>query len=230
MKNTSIIIILLIIFICISCRKEVQQGQIIKANGFVIDSIKNKKLPNVKMYLFGGKQTFYGVYYTIGPLDSTVSDNNGNFSIKYAAEGKSIDYALMIGKLGYGGYSYQGNINYVVDVTHSVYPFNYTYELKDVAIKARELNYTKIALRVLYNPYDTFYIRIFPPYGQFYLSYLIKGQNIDTVIYTRTLPNFQNNISYCAEKNRPDSGSVSRKITDTLNTNLQDTLSVTKTI
>ena len=62
-----------------SCRKAVEQGKLVKASGTVFDPVKNKPLANAKLYLFGAHTTFYGIYYTDGPLDSTVSDNSGKF-------------------------------------------------------------------------------------------------------------------------------------------------------
>jgi len=129
-----------------ACRKDVPKGQLIQANGFVIDSVKNKKLSNVTVYLYGAHSTFYGVYYDVGPFDSTISDNNGNFSIKYNAEGNSVDYGLAIGNVVYGGFTNQNN--FVVDIHHPFYPFNYSHQLNNVELRARELNYTRVNLKV----------------------------------------------------------------------------------
>jgi hypothetical protein len=139
--------IFLLLFALTACRKDIPKGKLIQASGFVIDSVKNKKLSNVIVYLYGAHSTFYGVYYDIGPLDSTVSDNNGNFSLKYNAEGKSVDHALAIGNVVYGGYTNQPN--YIIDITHPIYPFNYSQQLNNIGLKARELNYAKVNLKVM---------------------------------------------------------------------------------
>src|ERR1700688_1400630 len=112
----SITIVFLVLLLLVACRKDVPKGAVIQAYGFVIDSVKNKRLSNVTIYLYGAHSNFYGVYYDIGPLDSTISDIDGNFSLEYSAEGNSIDYALSIGNVVYGLYTSQNN--YVVDVVH----------------------------------------------------------------------------------------------------------------
>ena len=38
------------------CRKNIQAGVNIRADGFVIDSVKNKKLSNVTVYLISGHE------------------------------------------------------------------------------------------------------------------------------------------------------------------------------
>ncbi|MEJ0081504.1 MAG: hypothetical protein WDM78_11310 [Puia sp.] len=131
----------------ISCHKDVAAGTLIQADGFVIDSVKNKRLSNATIYLYGAHQTFYGIYYDIGPIDSTVSDNNGNFSLKYTATGNSIDYALAVGGVIYGGFS--GQNNYVVDVAHTQYPFNYSHQLNNVIVRARGIELSQIKLKSL---------------------------------------------------------------------------------
>jgi len=108
-----------------SCRKEVPLGTSILASGIVFDSVKNKVLANAKLYLFGAHSTFYGIYYSQGPLDSTVSDSDGKFSISFTADGNSIDYGLQLGVLEYGGYIYNNQTNYVIDNTQPLFKFNY---------------------------------------------------------------------------------------------------------
>jgi hypothetical protein len=213
-----------------SCRKEVEEGTRIRASGYAIDTIKNKRLANVKLYLFGAHQTFYGIYYSDGPLDSTITDAQGKFSINYRAEGRSIDYALETSYLGYGGFENGPTVNYAADNTQSQYRFNYQTEVQDVVIKARELNHLKLTLRVEYNPYDTLYVSIWGNFANFYDRHLLKGQHLDTVLYTWCLPNAPNYIDYRAEGFGGDSGWISRRMIDSLHTNLADTIITTKKI
>ena len=142
-----------------SCEKEVPLGTRVTATGIVFDSVKNKVLANAKLYVFGAQRTFYGIYYSEGPLDSTVSDNNGKFSINFNADGKFIDYGLQLGVLEYGGYVYKSQTNYIIDNTQPVFKFNYSTNVSNAVVKGRELNFTKIRLKVLKNPFDTFLIR-----------------------------------------------------------------------
>src|SRR3954451_16258856 len=144
MAHTSIktIITLIAVWSILSCRKEVPKGQTITANGFVMDFVQQKRLPFVTVYLFnghnhllgeGGVQTFYDTI----PLDSTTSDANGDFSLTYAAEGKSDDYALGISK----NYLHpDNNESYLPDASQPIYKFNHAYDLKDAVISARALH------------------------------------------------------------------------------------------
>src|SRR3954447_2358669 len=144
-----------------SCRKDVPQGQAITASGFVIDMAQQKRLPSATIYLFGGHD-HYGpggleVLYDTIPLDSTSSDANGNFSITYFAEGQSDDYALSLTK----NIFHPGNTeSYLPDANQPLYKFNHAYNLKDVAISAKELMHATVALQVTSNPYDTLLFRI----------------------------------------------------------------------
>jgi len=222
-----------------SCRKEIPAGTKITATGIVFDSVKNKILANAKLYLFGAHQTFYGIYYSDGPLDSTISDNNGKFSISFNADGKFIDYGLQLGVLEYGGYVYNSQTNYVIDNTQPLFKFNYSTNISNAVVRGRELNFTKIRLKVLTNPFDTFLVRT----TAIRQVTLLKGQSIDTTILVRHLPNEQNRIEYYTESTRDTIGlaaansnpngpftSIRRIIRDTLNANLADTINISKTI
>lgn len=211
----------------LSCHKDVPAGTLIQANGFVIDSVKNKRLSNATIYLYGATQNFYGIYYDIGPLDSTVSDNDGNFSLRYTATGNSIDYALAVGSVIYGGYSSQKN--YVVDVAHDKYLFNFSHQLHNVIVRARELNYLRLNLKVVSNPYDTMVVFFSTNSGEFSSSiYKLTGNSLDTSILTRCLPDAANDIFYEIEPwMAPDT--LFRREIDTITANLADTITINKT-
>jgi hypothetical protein len=206
-------------------------GTRVTASGIVFDSVKNKVLANAKLYLFGANQTFYGVYYSQGPLDSTVSDNNGKFSISFTADGKSIDYGLQLGVLGYGGYVYNNETNYVMDITQPMFKFNYSTSVSNAVVRGRELNYTKLHLKVLVNPFDT--IKVMSKANR--QEILIRGQSVDTILFVRHLPNQPNIIEYYTESIRDTVGyimgtSIRRTTRDTLQTGMADTIYHSKTI
>lgn len=241
MKHTIFIISLILLIILTtftSCRKQIPAGTRIIATGIVFDSVKNKVLANAKLYVFGAHQTFYGIYYSDGPLDSTISDNNGKFSISFDADGNSIDYGLKLGVLEYGGYVYNNQSNYVIDNTQPIFKFNYSTNVSNAVVRGRELNYIKVHLKVLTNPFDTIKVRT-SAIGQ---VTLLKGQSIDTTILLRHLPNEQNRIEYYTESTRDTVGlvansspngpitSIRRVIKDTLNANFSDTINISKTI
>ena len=225
--NYTILFILTLLVTLTSCRKDVPAGTTIYISGVVFDSVKNKTLPNAKLYLFGAHTTFYGIYYTQGPYDSVTTDANGKFSLQYKAEGKSVDYGLSLGELAYGGYNYGDNENYVIDNYYPMFKLNYSTNISNAVVRARELNFTKIKLKVLSNPYDTFIVRTSAAFGQ--INY-IKGHSIDTIIYVRHLPNMQNVIFYRTESNTPDSFFIRRQVTDTFSATLGDTVFLNKTI
>ncbi len=225
------LVFLIILASLASCRKEVPIGTRVTAAGIVFDSVKNKVLVNAKLYLFGAHRTFYGIYYSQGPLDSTVSDNNGKFSISFTADGKSIDYGLQLGVLEYGGYVYNSQTNYVIDNSQPLFKFNYSTNVSSAIVRGRELNYTKLHLKVLANPFDTIKVRT----NAIRQITLLIGQTIDTTILVRHLPNQQNVIEYYTESIRDTvsfiPGTSIRRITrDTLQTGMADTIYHNKTI
>ena len=221
------LLLLLIKISLVSCRKPIEQGKMVYAEGVVFDPVKNKPLPYAKLYLFGAHSTFYGIHYTYGPFDSITTDNNGKFSLLYKAEGSSLDYGLMVGQLEYGGYNYRVESNYVVYDKEPMFAFKYSTHITNAVVKARELNYTKINLKVLSNPYNTFIVNTSTSNRQ---SIYIKGTSIDTSIIIRHLPNQQNIIYYRAEGNSADSFFLRRETRDTINATMADTLFITKTV
>lgn len=218
------------LFFLTACRKNVSEGTLIRSSGYVIDSVKNKRLPNVKIFLFGGQSSFSGVYYTEGPLDSTISDNNGNFSLTYHAEGNSTDYALTINYVDKVDNTSQ--INYVMDINHPLYKFKYSHELNNVAISARELNYARVNLKINANPYDTLYFEMYTNYREFTLRNRIIGTTVDTSFLTRYLPYATNSSDYkiLSRPKRAGDSAVYRNLSDTIPPGANDTIVISKTI
>jgi len=229
------------LFLCMltSCRKPVVEGTKITAEGIVFDEVKNKPLPNARLYVYGAHQTFYGIGYANGPIDSTVSDASGKFSMQFEAEGHSVDYGLRLEDIGNVGYNYSRQINYVIDWTEPVFKFNYSHHVTNAKVKGRELNYTRINLKVLSNPFDSFMVET----NAVYLKTLVTGQSIDTTILVRHLPNSQNIIRYYTESLRDTVGlaalntdpykhmfSITRAIYDTVYAGMEDTIFINKTI
>lgn len=224
-----------------SCFKELDPANMISVTGVVRDEVKKKNLPGAKLYLFGANRTPSGIYYSIGPLDSTIADHEGKFSLKFIPREKFFDLGLTIGLLQYGGYQYGSEINYVIDVREPIYKFNYRKKIKDAVVKARELNFTKVQLKVISNPYDSFYVR--PNTLGFRRPVLVIGKSIDTTVLIRHLPNefnvfqfyteaLRDTIGLAALNSNPNSRrySIRRMVEDTVWVGLQDTFSITKTI
>jgi len=224
----------MILMASIKCKKDViPTGQLIQANGYVMDNFKNKHLPNVKIYLYGGIETYGNITYSGPPLDSAMSDANGNFSISYHTEGTSVDYALIIGNYLHVGYPMQ--YDYVTDISQPAYAFNGVSNLNNIVLKARELNYVRLNLKVLSNPYDTLDINVtstIGAYGNYFILHRLTGSHIDTSLYTRYLPGtYLTSFGYFVE-NHFLSDSLTgfmRSIYDTLPSNSKDTVIYSKT-
>ena len=214
-----------------ACRKEIPAGKSVTATGIVFDSVKKKVLPNAKIYLYGANQTFYGIYYSNGPLDSTISDNNGRFSINFTADGKYIDYGLQLKEYDYGNYVNFNSTNYTIDYRNRMFKFNYSTNVSNARVRGRELNYTQLHLKVLANPYDSIMVMTsaLPHYT------LLIGQTIDTTIVLRHLPNEENIIEYFTESPRDTVGLIPgrlyrRSLRDTIHPGLEETYNHSKTI
>ncbi|HVM89992.1 MAG TPA: hypothetical protein VMT76_17525 [Puia sp.] len=213
-----------------SCRKDVPRGQSITANGTVLDIVQQRALPNVMVYLFGGH--FYGSFlrsiaYDTIPLDSVMTDANGNFSLSYIAEGKSDDYALGVTK----NYLKPTNNENILPAFQNIYKFNYAYNLKNIIITARALHQLNVTLQILSNPYDTLLFRIYnPPSGQEIAEYQLYGYNVNTVLHTRYLPLSKNIFEYSVRTlNLIDSGYI-RLTADTINMGNPDTIFISQKI
>ena len=224
----SVFLIILSVVISAGCRKNIQDGVNIQAEGFVIDSVKNKKLSNVTLYLVSGHESGLGKVDYYGVVDSVVTDINGSFSMKYAADGKSYDYAL---SLNYMDPNVPFRFSEVIpDSMHPFYAFDFKTQLNNVVINASELNFMKIHLRVLSNPYDTLLLFVNPSYAAAAQEYDIYGNTIDTTVLARSLPLGQNFISYQIVTSQLRDSVLFRTETDTITTNLSDTLIVQKNI
>lgn len=220
-----------------SCWTDIPKGKEISISGYIIDTVKNKRLPYAEIFLIPGKLNFENgtAFYGGSPLDSVQSDSSGNFSLHYITEEEKFDYALELGGPGFNGlntYSYYvntGGSNYVIDFNHAVYPLQHILHLQNIILKARELNYAKLHIKILSNPYDTLYVKVYTPYREFYLQYLLSGNQIDTTLLTRLLPEAANLITYNTLP-LPDSTQNIRILTDTINATLTDTTVIDKTI
>jgi hypothetical protein len=106
------------------------------------------------------------------------------------------------------------------------------HQLNNVAIKARELNYAIVNLKVFTNPYDTLYLDVSSTHGEFFLRHQFIGQTIDTSILTRYLPDATNVLEYKILSARvADSATMFlRRMPDTLPPATKDTILISKII
>lgn len=232
MKHISLRIFILFIAVWSiqSCRKEVPKGQIITANGIVMDMLQQKPIPSAKVYLFGGHKSIgsggVSVFYDTPALDSVITDANGSFTLKYVAAGNSFDYALGIAR----GIFQTGNDEKVLpDANQSIYKFNFAYNLNDVTIRATQLQNASVTLQILSNPYDTLFFRIYSAStGQTFAKFQFFAKSVDIKLSTHYLPLSLNVFEYYVRTiPLTDSGYV-RLLSDTLNAGNVDTIFVSK--
>lgn len=228
---------LLIALISQSCFKEIESGSLIRVSGSVKDPVKNKTLPLAKLYLYGAKSTFYGISYTQGPLDSVVANAQGNFSIAFQAEGISVDYGL---SLDNGKGSPQGR--YVVDRSNDMFEFNFQKQISNAVVSGRELNFSRLSIKVDNNPFDTLYVSTQSHPIQ--TQYVVGKQVAATLNFTH-LPNAENQFQiyvasardtiglYESNRNIPAGGRFfypHRSLTFTYQADLSDTIRLNKSI
>ncbi len=202
-----ILLFLLVILCLVGCTK-VKEGQMIIVSGYAEDTVKNERLSNAKILLLGGKVTFYGPSYTY-ELDSTMTDNEGNFWLTSEADGNYSDYALTVAD-GNGIFAYKS------------FPLNRVINQSGIRLNAQRLGVTRLHLENLVNPYDTLYIFHFHN-GK--VKRLI-GSKLDTVLNLWNYPNHQNNLSLFVRTVTVDSGFISRRIIETYNPNFNDTINL----
>ncbi len=200
---------LVILSLLISCVKDIKKGTHIVVSGFLTDTVKNKNLSFAKVYLVGCKNGFYR-RSCLDYLDSAITDANGNFSIYYRAEGKSVEYVLEVAEDN----NYSDNL-------FKQFPF--VNNSVGVRLKSQELNFLQLKLKVDYNRYDTLYI--YPAHGT---GKRLIGRSLDTTLTLKVLPLNQNIIAYRIFSVGNDSGAIFRMLIDTLNIGSADTTTYSK--
>ena len=148
-----------------------------------------------------------GVFCTT-PLDSTRTNEQGEFEMVFATEGRSIDYAVEV--------AYD---EHYVNATRQRIQAGQT---NRVALKARELNLLRAAIKVASNPTDSLMVKTF--YSK---PSMLYGSSIDTVLYLKVLPDAINYVSYSIWD---ASTGIDRGTIDTVRTTLADTTLYEKAI
>lgn len=191
----------------LACRESVPPDVQTVVSGMVIDPVKNKPLENAKVVLYGCNQTFMGVFCTT-PLDSTRTNQKGEFEIAFATEGQSIDYEVAVAY----------DENYVNSTRQRIQAG----QTNRVELKARELNLLKAAIRVVSNPADSLMV------GTFYSKpSTLYGSSIDTILYLKVLPDAANYVTYSLWD---ASTGIDRGTIDTVRSTLADTTLYEKVI
>lgn len=166
------------LFLTFTCRKEpIPTNVTTTVNGFVIDSTKNKKLPNATVAILGCKQTFYGISCA-DIITTTKTNANGEFNMTFNSDGKSIGFSV---ELMYDeNYDYSSIVPIVAGTTNNI------------KITAREYNFLKTHLIISNNPFDTLVCL------SSNVRHFLYGHYVDTNVMNRVLPNSTNYIIYSA--------------------------------
>ncbi len=203
MKIKNFLIFLFLIFLSLKgCKGE--EDLITVVNGVVFDEFKNKNLSNAKVLLEGC--SFYLHQGTLcgDIIDSTRTDENGKFNFNFVTEKRYTEYRVSIDETEehtslttLGEALIQGG------------------EQNEVTITARELNHLKIHLK-LSNQYDPFVLSAKNS------RFITEKEFIDTVIYLRVIPGFENQLHYRVW----EPGVGSRYKIEVLNIQMDDTTEI----
>ncbi len=219
------------------CKKTIPMENVISVSGIVMDTVKNKPLPFAKVYVLAQVQYGRGYYKFDKEVANFFSDKDGKFSFSFnnTSSDSLFAYALALGIVMnsplYSDY-YSSQENYVVDTDNPLSYFNSFNDKTNIVVKGRELNYTKLHLKVLSNPFDTLTLRFVANFD----FHTVIGNSVDTTLILRTIPNHRNDFEYWiySFKDTVGLGAGSyprwRMLRDTLNIQLADTTYSNKTI
>jgi len=175
MKVIGFIFLTLILFSC----EKIKQGTRITASGIVIDSVKQSTVIDSKVLVHG--LLFSGIGGYGGPPIDTISTMNGYFSLDFFADGNYYGYALTVLNTEGIYFIYEGEL---IEIEPNVN--------NEVELYARELHYLKAHLKISNASSDSLQITAQYDYS---LNKLL-GNNFDTTLYFRTLPNADNRLSF----------------------------------
>jgi hypothetical protein len=207
MKNLNLMVVTIIFLVtAYSCKKAIPENVVTTVKGFVIDTVKNKRLSNAKVSIYGCRQTTFSISCAT-LITSTRTNSNGDFSINFNSDGKSI--------------SFQAEVDYDENFDYSSTVKLLEGNTNDIKLTAREFNYLKTRLIITNNPFDTLVNLSRNTRHIFY------GQTLDTTIMNRVLPNGINFIIYSAWDRNVGKY---RRLIDTLTVGMQDTINYTRTL
>lgn len=180
MIKNIIILIAFIFTVCFSsCYKKISQDNITTVKGFVIDTIKNKRLANATVKINNCYYNYgYFKVFCNDSLTSIITDKNGEFELKFRSEGEPIAFEASV-------------------VTDENFDKSNQVPLKGgdintIRLKAEEKNFLKTNIKINNNPFENLLVLI---NGS---RKIIYGQNKDTLIYFRVFPNSENHIRFVA--------------------------------
>jgi hypothetical protein len=175
MKTIGLIFLTIVFFSC----EKIKEGTRIQANGDVIDTVKLKPVTDSKVLIHG--LLYYGNGSYGGPAIDTFSTTNGSFTFDFLADGNYYGYALSVLNTESVFFNNQGEL---IEIEPNIN--------NEVDLYARELHSLKANMRISNSSSDS--LQITAQYDYF-LNKLI-GNNFDTTLYFRILPNSDNKLSF----------------------------------
>lgn len=207
MKTFNLLIMLFLMSTFMFCIKEaIPTNVVTTVNGFVIDSTKNKRLSKANIVIYGCGKTFYGVYCT-DSITTATTNSDGEFSVKFNSDGKSIRFTAEL--IPDENYNYSSTVDLNTGTTNNI------------KIVAREYNFLKTHLNIKNNPFDTLVCLS----GN--VRHIFYGRSIDTNVINRVLPNSINYVIYSAWDRNVGRY---RQLIDTLQIDSRDTIIYNRTL
>ncbi len=207
MKNFNCIVAsTFLLMVMASCAKNFDGDKVTVVRGYVIDSVKNKKLPNAKVSIYGCVHTTFKISCS-NLIATTRTDTNGEFEISFKPNGR---YTGFEAQIDYDeNYDFSSKISINGDTENTI------------VITAREFNYLKTRLIITNNPFNKLFVR------SRNTGHILYGQSLDTIIMNRVLPNSLNSIIYSTWDS---SVGKYRQLIDTFSVGNQDTVNYMKVL
>jgi hypothetical protein len=203
---------LAIFFLFISCEKNIETNIKISASGFVFDSIRNKNLSDISVFILGYKHIFMN-NPEVDTITSAKTNIDGFFTMNFVTNGKSDSYYLAISS------QKVNKLSYYIPEKEKHLKIGENTNIKVIAIGLIKMN---VHLKINNNPYNSIII-----YDNNYFD-VIGFENlshIDTTIVFSAIPMNKFNLKfysyiYSKQNNRTEYWELSL---DTIDVKLSDT-------
>lgn len=190
-----------------SCKKTLDAGISTNATGVVFDYNKQQPISNIPIYIYEYERDFLRLRYN-GTIDSTKSDLDGKYSIKFYTTGKGNEYRIGF-RLSDNFYTIQNASVLNVGMENTI------------DFWAVQLNILKARIQMIDNPNPP--MRVSTIAG---LQARVWGTNNDTVVFMKIVPNNINQIQFTITN--VDTPSIYNYQIDTINfSGFQDTFNIT---
>ncbi|WP_461790810.1 carboxypeptidase-like regulatory domain-containing protein [Pedobacter sp.] len=182
MKRILFLLFFIITAAVIGCKK-VKPGVETSIRGYVIDSVKNKRLANATVLVLGCSINPYnGSRQCYNEVHRTKTDANGSFKTAFVSDGKYVGYSVAI----------EDDENYVNRSGEA-----YTYKLNpgvenNLIVNVIEMNLMKFNLKVLKTDAERLAVYVN------YKNIDLPAKPLDTTLEVKILPDAVNNVFFIA--------------------------------